>query len=100
MPNTKASQSVGRDYAEELAVAALQYLAQDGERLSRFLALSGLGPHNLREAAAEPGFLGCLLDHLASDERLLISFAESRNVKPEVVSRAREALAGPEPNWT
>jgi hypothetical protein len=86
--------STGRANAEALAITALGFLAGDPERLSRFLALSGLGPGNLREAAAEPSFLLAVLDHLAGDERLLVAFAGEQGVDPSAVSAAREALAG------
>ena len=52
-------------FATDAGIAALAFLAEDEERLSRFLALSGLGPHNLREAAAQPTFLGAVLEYLA-----------------------------------
>jgi hypothetical protein len=83
--------------AAEAAVAALGFLADDPERLERFLALSGLGPHNLREAAAEPSFLSAVLDYVAGDEKLLIAFATQRGERPEAIVRARDALAGPPP---
>jgi hypothetical protein len=95
----KASGHVNSAYASEIGIAALQFLAEDPVRLERFLALSGLGPHNLRQAAAEPAFLGSVLEHLAADERLLVAFAVNQNLKPEIVARAREALAGPASDW-
>jgi hypothetical protein len=87
--------STGRESAETIAIAALGFLAADPERLTRFLALSGLGPHNLRQAATSPGFLAAVLDHLAADERLLVAFAATQDVDPGVVTRARDALSGP-----
>jgi hypothetical protein len=83
--------------AAEAAIAALGFLADDPDRLERFLALSGLGPHNLREAAAEPKFLSAVLDYITGDEKLLIAFATREGRRPEVIVRARDALAGPPP---
>jgi hypothetical protein len=91
---TKSRSSTGKDEAQDLAVAALAWLAEDEERLNVFLGLSGLGPQNLRAAAAEPGFLGAVLDHLAGNESWLITFAASRNIPPEAVTRARSLLNG------
>ena len=66
----------GRDRTgSELAIEALAFLAGDETRLERFLAVTGLGPHNLRRAAADPGFLASVLDYLAGDARLLVAFA-------------------------
>lgn len=81
--------------AENLAIQALGFLASDEERLGRFLAMTGLGPENLRAAAASPGFLASVLGHIAQDEDMLISFAAEAGVPPERVGRAAERLAGP-----
>ena len=56
-----------RESAELLAVQALTFLAGEPERLGRFLALTGIGPESLRTAAAEPGFLAGVLDHVAGN---------------------------------
>ncbi|WP_155904947.1 DUF3572 domain-containing protein [Methylopila sp. M107] len=90
MPKTRAH-SID---PQALATSALGFLAQDPERLGRFLALSGLDPANIRTASRNPNFLPSVLDHLMSDERLLIAFAETENLRPEAVGEARAALAG------
>ena len=90
--------STGLEGAEAVAIDALNFLAAEPERLSRFLALSGLGPHNLRQAATSPEFLAAVLDHLAADERLLVAFAASHGIDPARVARARDALSGPPPD--
>jgi hypothetical protein len=82
-------------FPTEAAIAALGFLSADRERLSRFLALSGLGPGTLRRAAAEPTFRGAVLDYLVGDEKLLIAFAADRGWRPSDVVAAREALVGP-----
>lgn len=87
--------SAGGEGAQTVAIDALGFLAADPERLARFLALSGLGPHNLRQAATSPGFLAAVLDHLAADEPLLLAFAAAQGIDPAAVIRARDALSGP-----
>jgi len=84
-------------FASRTAIAALGFLAADEERLERFLALSGLGPHNLRKAAADPAFLGAVLDYVVGDEPLLLAFAGNSGLRPTDVARARETLAGAPP---
>ncbi|WP_150287726.1 DUF3572 domain-containing protein [Rhabdaerophilum calidifontis] len=79
---------------ELLAIDALGFLAEDVERLGRFLALTGIAPETLREAARAPGFFAAVLDHLAQDEALLLAFAANRQVAPERVLAARDRLAG------
>jgi len=86
-----------RDSAETLAIQALSFLAEDPERLGRFLAVTGLEAQSLRGAAREPNFLLGVLDHLAGDERLLTEFASQHELTPEVVIRARDLLAGAPP---
>jgi hypothetical protein len=72
--------------AEELAIAALGF--------GRFLAVTGIGPQSIREAAREPHFLAAVLDHVASDERLLLAFAAETEIDPSDVIPARDALSG------
>jgi len=85
---------------EAMAVEGLAFLAADETRLERFLAITGLGPHNLRRAAADPGFLVSVLDHLAGDERLLVAFAAETGRRPEDVMRTYERLKGPPPDMS
>jgi hypothetical protein len=90
---------IGRAAAEAVAVEALGWFAADEERLGRFLALTGLGPESLRAAAAEPGFLARVLDHLAGSERDLIAFASERGHAPQHVATARLALESERRAW-
>jgi hypothetical protein len=83
-----------RDAADALAVAALAFLASDPERLGRFLAVTGIGPGQLREAARDEGFLAGVLDHFCGDERLLLDFARANGIEPAEIERARAALGG------
>ena len=84
-----------RKDGEDLAVAALGYLAAEPDRLDRFLSLSGLGPHNLRQAAADAAFLAAVLDYLLADEPLLIGFAAQQGLAPERIAAARRAMDSP-----
>lgn len=77
-----------------IALRALAFLAEEPERLGRFLALSGLGPDELRSRASDPGLLGGVLDHLLADEPLLLAFAATLDVRPDEVARARRHLPG------
>lgn len=94
--NTGGDGFGSRDGAEALALRALAFLAQDFERMGRFLALTGVAPHDLRRLAGEGGFQLAVLDHLAADEPLLLAFAEEERVKPERIVAARRALGGGE----
>ena len=56
--------------AEGLAIQALTFIAGDGERLGRFLAVTGIGPAEIRDAACEPGFLAGVLKGLTPKDCL------------------------------
>ena len=88
---------ISHSSAESLAVEALGFLAQDPDRLGAFLAASGMGPEMIRQAAADPGFLAGVLDHVASDEPLLLAFAQHAGVEPRTVERAHMLLGGQVP---
>jgi hypothetical protein len=90
----KSPQKAAHEAAEALAIQAFSYLGQDPERLGRFLAVTGIGPAEIRSAAAEPGFLAGVLEYLGSDERLLTEFAASADFEPAQVDAARLILAG------
>jgi hypothetical protein len=83
-----------REAAEAVAIQALSYIAQDGERLGRFLSMTGIGPGEIRSAAREPHFLVGVLDYLAGDERLLTDFAREAGHAPATIEAARIALGG------
>jgi hypothetical protein len=88
----KSPRRAPREGAEVLAIQALAFIAQEPERLSRFLGLSGIAPERIRDAADEPGFLAGVLEHMLGDESLLIAFAADAGIDPAAVARARAAL--------
>jgi len=83
-----------QEQAEGLAIQALTFIAGDGERLGRFLAVTGIGPAEIRAAAREPGFLAGVLDYVASDDRLITAFASETGLDPADIDRGRTVLAG------
>lgn len=80
--------------ASELALRALAFLTCDEERVARFLALTGLDSSDVRALLGDSGFQLAVLDHLASEEALLLDFAAVESLPPEAVGRARRALGG------
>ncbi len=78
-----------------IGVAGLSYLASDPERIGRFLAITGLGPENVRAAARDPSFLPALLDYLLANEKELVAFAQEMNLDPARVRAARDVLSPP-----
>jgi len=90
----KLAAPLTQEAAEGLAIQALTFIAGDGERLGRFLAITGIGPAQIRAAAQEPGFLVGILDYLAGDERLLSAFAAETGLNPADVGKALVVLGG------
>ena len=92
----KAPSSSTRQAAEILAIQALAFIAAEPERLEGFLSATGLTVDRLRESADAPDFLGGVLEHMLTDESLLLAFADSAAIDPAAVARARNALGS---NW-
>lgn len=84
-----------RDIAERLAINALHFLTSDGERLGRFMSISGLDPETMRTASADDSFLAAILEYLMGDESLLLVFASEIAAPPDDVATAWRTLTGP-----
>jgi hypothetical protein len=89
----KRPRQIAQKSAESLAIQALAFIAADSERIGPFLAASGIGPEMIRAAAREPEFLIGVLDHVASDDALLVAFATQADINPFDIPAARDALA-------
>ena len=90
---SKTSQ-INHEDAQIIALKALAFLASDGDRISRFMGVTGLTPQEIRAQAAETAFLGGVLEHLRSDQSLLLVFAESENIIPGLIDAACFRLSG------
>lgn len=77
-----------------MALRALAYIAADQERLQGFLLLTGLTVDDLRRRAGEADFLSGVLDHLLSDEPLLLEFVAEAAASPASVMTARRQFPG------
>lgn len=82
------------DAASALALQGLGFLAADADRLSRFLALTGMGPGELRASAGSAHFQAAVLDYLLGDESLLLVFSAETGIEPESVAPAHALLCG------
>jgi hypothetical protein len=90
----KASVRPTREAAEMLAIQALGFIAEEPERLNRFLGVTGIPLAEIRAAASQPGFLAGVLEHMLGDESLLIAFAASAGIDPAGIAHAHRALGG------
>ncbi|HWD13432.1 DUF3572 domain-containing protein [Pseudochrobactrum sp. sp1633] len=78
--------------AENLAIEALVFLAQQPELMNRFLSLTGIEVSSIREAATEPAFLTGVLQFYLAHEPTLMQFCEATGHKPESMSQALRFL--------
>jgi hypothetical protein len=85
---------LAQEVAETLAIQALSFIAGDVERLGRFLAVTGIGPAEIRSAAREPRFLAGVLEYMVSDEKLAAEFAAEAHCAPDHLAKAYVALGG------
>jgi hypothetical protein len=90
----KAALRPSKEAAEMLAIQALAFIAEDPERLGRFLEATGIPVERIRDAARERGFLAGVLEHMLSDESLLLAFADGAAIDPAEIARARSSLGG------
>ena len=79
--------------AQTLALSALGWIVVDEDRASRFLALTGLTPDELRASLSYPSTLNAVLEYLCGHEPDLIAAAEAIGCTPQDLVAARERLS-------
>ena len=75
-----------------VALGALAATLSDPRRAERLLALTGIGPDDLRERAGDPDLLAAVLRFLENHEPDLVEIAQTIGVNPGDLVAAREAL--------
>lgn len=83
---------------EILAAQVLGCMANDSERLGRFLSLTGLTPNTLRQGAGTSQFLAAILEYVLADEPLLIAVAGELHITPDAIAQAHRRLVPREPD--
>jgi len=77
---------------ETLALGALAATLADPRRAERLLALTGIGPDDLRQRAGDADLLAAVLRFLENHEPDLVEIAQTIGVKPQALVAARQAL--------
>jgi Protein of unknown function (DUF3572) len=89
------------DQAEVIALRALAWLMSNDELLPVFMGATGAVEADLRANAADPEFLGSLLDFLTMDDAWVVEFCEQAGLSYETPMMARMALpGGAQVHWT
>jgi hypothetical protein len=92
---------ISADGAETLALNALAWLAGNDELMPVFLGATGASEADLRARAAEPEFLGSVLDFLTMDDNWVMQFCDAHGLAYEMPMQARMSLpGGAQVNWT
>lgn len=90
-----------QESAETIALQALAWLAGNDALFSVFLGATGASELDLRARAAEPEFLGAVLDFLMMDDAWVVEFCDAEGLKYETPMLARAALpGGQQVSWT
>jgi len=77
---------------EALALGALSWVLSDDGRAERFLALTGLGPDDLRNRIDERSTLIAVLQFLEAHEPDLLAAADMLGLPPSALPEARRRL--------
>ncbi len=80
--------------AQVLALKALAYIATDEHRIEDFQTITGADEAAIRAGAADPRFLGGLLDYVLEREGLMLDFCRSAGIRPDQPAKARAKLPG------
>jgi hypothetical protein len=89
------------ELAETFALRALAWLAGEEDLLGTFLGATGTSADDIRNRAADPEFLGSVLDFLLMNDDWVIQFCDAQKLPYEQVQQARQALpGGAQINWT
>jgi uncharacterized protein DUF3572 len=89
MPKT----SIDADYAAAISLKVLAFLAQNSQRLARFLNLTGVEPAALRTLALEREFQSAVLEHMLGDENMVIEFCAIEAIDPAIPAAALQVLS-------
>jgi hypothetical protein len=93
--------ALSQDAAETVALQALSWLASNDDLLPVFMGASGASLGDLRDRAADPAFLGAVLDFLMMDDAWVISFCDAQGVAYDTPMQARMSLpGGQQVHWT
>jgi len=96
---TRPLRTIDRAAAEEIAIAALGFVAADPVLLPRFLSITGIEASEIRSAARAPGFLAGVLQFIAAHEPTLLAFAQAAGRNPDSIAAALRALPGGDPRF-
>lgn len=92
---------MSQESAEVVALQALAWLAGKEDLLPVFLGATGASETDVRAGAADPTFLGAVLDFILMDDAWIKEMCDANALSYEMPMTARAALPGGEAvHWT
>ncbi|MEO0668463.1 MAG: DUF3572 domain-containing protein [Pseudomonadota bacterium] len=92
---------MSQESAEVVGLKALGWLIGQEDVLSVFMGASGAGADDLRNGAANPEFLGAVLDFILMDDTLVKALCDATQMSYDQPMMARAMLPGGEAvHWT
>jgi hypothetical protein len=90
-----------QEQAEVIALQGLAWLAGNDDLCPTFLGASGGSVDDLRDRAADPAFLGAVLEFITMDDAWVMAFCDTIGLAYELPLQARYALPGAQNiHWT
>lgn len=90
-----------QESAETIALQALTWLVGNEDLLPVFLGTTGANLADLAQNAADPGFLGSVLDFVMLDDAWVIAFCDAVGLAYGAPMQARAGLpGGAQFHWT
>ncbi|MDJ0859724.1 MAG: DUF3572 domain-containing protein [Dinoroseobacter sp.] len=90
-----------QDFAEEIALKALAWIASDEQLLQVFLGASGASGSELKSRIADPEFLLSVLDFLTMDDAWIVGFCDTEGLAYDLPMQAKGAFpGGAQVSWT
>jgi Protein of unknown function (DUF3572) len=90
-----------RDTAETMALQALVWLMAQDTLFADFLGQSGASVGDMKQMAADPGFLAAVLDFILQDDETVVAASAALGLPGDRLLILRQALPGGEaPHWT
>ncbi|MER5170523.1 DUF3572 domain-containing protein [Thioclava sp. GXIMD2076] len=90
-----------QEYAEEIALGALGWLAGQESLLEAFLNVSGADASQIRTIAQDAGFQTAILDFILTQDEWVLGCAQDMGHRPEELVMARAVLGGGDQmHWT
>ncbi len=86
--------SLSTEAAETLGLRVLAWLVANDDLLPVFLGASGASSGELAQRAAEPEFLGSVLEFLTMDDAWVVAFCDANGEAYETPMMAAQVLLG------